>query len=450
MINRKLEAKIKHWLTNEKNALLITGARQIGKTYLIRSILRDEQCAFIEYNFVEQPQLISIFENANDTDDLLFKLEAATKKQLPKKGSVFFLDEIQECRELVTKIKFLVEDGRYRYIMSGSLLGVELSDLRSAPVGYMDIIDMFPVDLSEFFMALGLSKQIFSHIFDCYKMRKPVNDIVHSRLIEAFYLYLMIGGMPEAVQKYLDTNQINPVWKIQKQIINLYYVDFSKYEAFQKLRLKEIYDAIPSELSEKNKRFFINHIAGKTEYDDVKNDFLWLKNAGVAIPAYNVSEPKPPLKISEKRNLFKLFLSDVGLLTSRYDPQIRISILNRDKDINNGGLFENAIAQELLSHSFELYYYNNKKMGELDFIIELDGHILPIEVKSGKDYKRHSALTKLLTIENYDIPEAFVLCNDNVHQNGRITYLPIYMALCIEKAMPDVSGYNIDLSKLSL
>lgn len=448
MIKRKIEEKIKNHIQTETKALLVTGARQIGKTYLIRSILEESGVPFLELNFVEQPALVSIFEQAKNTDDLLFRLSATADVAMLTDGSVIFLDEIQECKDFLTRIKFLVEDGRYRYILSGSLLGVELSDLRSAPVGYLSVLDMYPLTLTEFFTALGLNDAVFSHIRECYAKRCPVDDAIHKRLMDAFYLYLIVGGMPEAVQAYLDTNRIGDVADVQEQIIRLYYADFSKYEKREKLQLKEIYDAVPSELQEKNKRFFINHIAGRAEYDDVKNAFLWLKNAGVAIPVYNVTEPKSPLKISEKRNLFKLFLSDVGLLTSLYGTNVRLQILNRDKGINNGGLFENAVAQELLTRNFPLYYYNSKKSGELDFVIPHNGAVLPIEVKSGKDYKRHSALSSVLREANFDIPEAFVLCNENVRQNGSVVYLPIYMALCIEDApLPD-EPYVVDLSTL--
>ncbi|MBR1635246.1 MAG: ATP-binding protein [Lachnospiraceae bacterium] len=450
MIERKIQTEIRQWLDRGKKALLVTGARQIGKTYLIRSVLEDSGCDYMEFNFIENPELIPAFENARNTEELLFRLGAVTSRPLPEKDAVIFVDEVQECKEFVTRIKFLVEDGRYRYVLSGSLLGIELADLRSAPVGYMDILDMYPVDLEEFFAALGLSEEVFAYVRECFWRRRAVSEEIHARLMDAFYLYLLVGGMPEAVQSYLDTNRMNAVTAIHRQIVRLYYADFSKYEKSEKLRLREIYDAIPSELQEKNKRFYINHIAGKAEYEDVKNDFLWLKNAGVAIPVYNVTEPKIPLKISEKRNLFKLFLSDVGLLTSQYEPNVRISVLNKSAGINNGGLFENVVAQEFLTRQKTIYYYNNKKSGEVDFVTELDGQVLPIEVKSGKDYKRHSALTNLLYHQNYGIPEAFVLCDDNLRQKEKVTYLPIYMLFCIKDTQLENDSYPMDLSTVQL
>lgn len=450
MIKRKIKSEILQWLNREKKALLVTGARQIGKTYLIRSVLEESGQDYIEFNFIENPELVPVFEHAKDTEDLLFRLGAVISQPLPDKDAIIFIDEVQECKEFVTRVKFLVEDGRYQYILSGSLLGIELADLRSAPVGYMDILDMYPADLEEFFSALGLSEEVFAYVRKCFWKREAVSEEIHARLMDAFYLYLLIGGMPEAVQTYLDTNRMNAVTAIHRQIVRLYYADFSKYEKAEKLRLREIYDAIPSELQEKNKRFYINHIAGKAEYDDVKNDFLWLKNAGVAIPVYNVAEPKIPLKISEKRNLFKLFLSDVGLLTSQYEPNVRISVLNKSKGINNGGLFENVVAQEFLTRQKTIYYYNNKKTGEIDFVTELDGQVLPIEVKSGKDYKRHSALTNILYRKNYDIPEAFILCDDNLHQKEKVTYLPMYMLFCIKDTQLENDSYPMDLSTVRL
>ena len=254
--------------------------------------------------------------------------------------------------------------------------------------------------------------------------------------------------MPEAVQRYIDTNDLAQVAKVQKSIIRLYKLDFTKYEDKYNLKLKEIYDAIPAELNEKNKRFFINHLGSGKAYERVKNDFLWLKDAGVVLPVYNVTEPVSPLVISEKRNLFKLFMSDVGLLTSMYPNGIKIKVLLGDADVNNGALYENAVAQELVAHGIALYYYNNKAKGELDFVIEPEGRALPIEVKSGKNYKKHSALDNVLSNDGYGLDGAFVLCNGNVEICDKRIYLPIYMAMFIkQKSLPDGLIYKVDLTQ---
>ena len=316
MIERKAKVTVNEWITHGNDAFLLTGARQIGKTYLIRQCLKESGYPYIEFNFIEQPELVNLFAGAKDAKELLMRLSVVAKEPLEQGKTIIFLDEIQEFKDIVTRIKFLVEDGTFRYIMSGSLLGVELNDLRSAPVGYLEIYDMYPLDFKEFVRAAGLKNDVILMLEDHFKKRNPVDDFIHSKMLDLFYLYLIVGGMPEAVAVYLETNDLAKVAKVHEKIIRLYKTDFSKYEKNYKLKLQEIYDAMPGQLDQKNKRFQLNAIEKGMSYDRLKNDFLWLKDAGVAIPVYNISEPKLPLIISENRNLFKLFFSDVGLLTS--------------------------------------------------------------------------------------------------------------------------------------
>ena len=359
MIERSAKSAVEEWLSNGKDAFLLTGARQIGKTYLIRQCLKENEYPYLELNFIEQPELIEIFSGAKNAKELLMRLSLVAGKTLEKGKTIIFLDEIQEFKDIVTRIKFLVEEGSFRYIMSGSLLGVELNDLRSAPVGYMRIYDMYPLGFKEFARAVGVGTDILELLENNFKNRIPVDDYVHTKMLDVFYLYLIIGGMPEAVDTYVKTNDLAKVAQVHEKIIRLYKKDFSKYEVRYKLKLREIYDAMPGQLDQKNKRFQLNSIEKGISYDRVANDFLWLKDAGVVIPVYNVSEPKLPLVINENRNLFKLFFSDVGLLTSCYSNQVKISILNKDRSINNGALFENVVAQELLTKGHREYYFNS-------------------------------------------------------------------------------------------
>lgn len=446
MIERNMEQRICSWVKSGSDAFLLTGARQTGKTFLIRSVLNKMNIPYVEFNFIDRPELVDLFSSAKTSADLLLRMTAATTKELIPGESILFLDEVQECKDIVTRIKFLVEDGTFRYILSGSLLGVELNDIRSAPVGYMQIADLFPLTLHEFYRALGVKEETLEYVKSCYRSFTSVDDFVHGKLMDVFYLYLIVGGMPEAVQVYLDTNDISKVNGVHEKIIRLYRQDFTKYEKKEKLILQEIYDAIPGELEEKNKRFFINHVGDGSIYDRVKNNFLWLKDAGVALPVYNVTEPKKPLKISEKRNLFKLFMSDVGLLTSLYSNTVKFAILQQESTINNGGLFENAVAQELYAKGMALYYFNSKMQGEIDIVIELNGEVMPIEVKSGKDYTRHSALNNVLTDMNYKIKQAYVLHNGNVTVENQLKYLPVYMIAFVENEnMAEHMIYTIDL-----
>ena len=342
-----------------------------------------------------------------------------------------------------------MEDGSYRYIMSGSLLGVELNDLRSAPVGYLRVYDMYPMDLCEFMVSVGVNQNVIDTMKECFTQRLPVDSFVHEKMLDVFNLYLIVGGMPEAVNTYVETNDLAKVAEVHEKIVRLYKSDFTKYETRYKLKLQEIYDAMPGQLDQKNKRFQINSIGKGLSYDRVANDFLWLKDAGVAIPVYNISEPKLPLVISENRNLFKLFFSDVGLLTSRYSDQVKMAILNKEKSINNGALFENVVSQELLSKGHKEYYFNSKKQGELDFVIELNGKVVPLEIKSGKDYKRHSALCNVLADENYGIEYAYVFSERNVEVSGKKVYLPIYMMMFLENEKMADTIYKLDLSGLT-
>lgn len=336
---------------------------------------------------------------------------------------------------MVTAIKFLVDEGSYRYVMSGSLLGVELKDIRSVPVGYMAEKEMFPLDFEEFAEAVGMSADVMKYVKECYEQRKVVDEVVHDKMNDLVRLYLIIGGMPEAVQKYIVTNNLQVVREAQRAILHLYGKDIAKYDPKNKLYIKDIFDLIPSELNAKNKRFILKALNEKAKFERYKNSFLWLADAGVALPTYNVEEPRLPLKLGEQRNLFKLFLSDVGLLASQYAANIAIDLLTGKSEINNGSIYENFAAQELRAHGYVLYYFNNKKQGELDFVVEDKGKVLPIEIKSGKDYKRHNALSNVMGNEEYDIPHAIVYSNGNVEVVGRILYYPIYMLMYLQPEM---------------
>ena len=448
MIDREMKTTINNWILQGKEAFLLTGARQIGKTYLIRECLKESKYDYVELNFIERPELVELFENATNAQDLLMRLSLITDKQLNKGKTIIFFDEIQEFKDIVTRIKFLVEEGSFRYIMSGSLLGVELNDLRSAPVGYLRIEDMYPLTVKEFMKAVGIKENILEMLEECYKKQQQVDEFVHKKMLDVFYLYLIVGGMPEAVAVYTETNDLARVAAVHQKIMRLYKADFTKYETTYKLKLREIYDSMPGQLDSKNKRFKINTLGKGLNYDRVANDFLWLKDAGVAIPVYNINEPKLPLIISENRNLFKLFFSDVGILTNQYSDQVKIAILNKEKSINNGALFENVVAQELLANGFNLYYFNNKKQGELDFVIELDGKVTPLEIKSGKDYKIHCALENVLKKKNYEIERAYIFSEGNVEIKDQKIYMPIYMIMFLKNTELENTIYKIDLSGL--
>ena len=378
----------------------------------------------------------------------MLRLSALTDVPMIPGETLIFFDEVQECPEIVTAIKFLVEDGQYRYILSGSLLGVELKDIRSVPVGYLSILEMYPLDFREFCEANRVSQTVMDKLKECFEKKQPVDELIHEKMMELFRLYLIVGGMPAVVDAYIRTNNLKEVLRIQQGIVQLYYKDIAKYDKDNKLYLDEIFSLIPSELNNKNKRFIMKDLNENFRFSRYENSFIWLKEAGVALPVYCVQEPEIPLLLSKSTNLFKLFLSDVGLLASMYVDGLQLKILSREKDINFGAIYENVAAQELKAHGFELYYFNSKKQGELDFVIEYQGNVLPLEIKSGKAYTRHNALDNVLKDERYAIPQALVFCNENISTVDKIVYLPIYMIGFLENEKIDEYIYSIDLSAL--
>lgn len=448
MLHRKIERKISEWIKNSTKALLIDGARQVGKTYIIEKTLEEEGCEYIKFNLLENQSLAKLLSKSDTVDDMIANLSLFTDKPFQKGKTFLFFDEIQEFKELTTKIKFWVSEGSFRYIFSGSLLGVELKNIKSAPVGYLTTYTMYPLDFEEFLQVYNFSEDLRTSLRRSFTEHTPVNDAVHQRMMQIFNMYLNVGGMPAAVEKFRETRDLESVISEHTDIVVQYKKDFTHYETEErKPYLTQIYDLIPAELNSSNKRFNFADIKKGLRYSRSEDNFIWLSSAGVALPVYNVTAPAIPLLLNEKSSLFKLFLSDIGLLTTLYGKATKMQLLTDNQDINNGALYENVVAQELKAHGFKLYYYNSKKYGELDFIIEYKGKILPIEVKSGKSYQRHSALTNIMELSNYSIDEAFVLSNYNVEVKGNIVYYPIYMLMFIEAE--DIKLPKIDLDILS-
>lgn len=449
MLTRTVDRILIDHFKISKTALLIEGARQIGKTFSIRQFGKKFK-TYIEINFIEQPVAISLFKDLSNTKDLLARLSLFTKQKLIKRDTLIFFDEVQICPEVITYIKFLVDEGSYNYILSGSLLGIEINDLRSVPVGYLTIKRMFPLTFREFALNLELNSSILENLETSFKEKKPVDDFIHKKMMELFRVYLVVGGMPAAVNRYIETNNLNEVIDIQNQIVNLYKKDITQYDKNNKLAIAQIFELIAPQLNSQNKRFIIKDIKSGVKFDRYENSFLWLKDAGFALPVYNVETPKIPLKLSKSRSLFKLFMSDVGLLASEYSQGIQLKIISGDDKLNYGAIFENYIAQELTACEHDLYYYNNKKRGELDFLIEYDGEVLPIEVKSGKDYKVHRALSNIMDCGEFNLNIALIFNNSNLKVEGKLTYAPIYMAMFLKQEIKDEDSiYKIDLSELN-
>ena len=431
---RKDSITIEEWIKNSNKALLVTGARQIGKTWLIRDEIEKSGYTKFEINFIDQPDMVHYLDAEMGADEFLVKLRMIMPEDCKPHETIVFFDEIQKCPEIVTKIKFLVDEGSFKYVMSGSLLGVELKGIASAPVGYLSVLRMYPMDFEEFMIANHVSKATLDMLKDKFETVQPVDEFIHQKLLALFFVYLIVGGMPDAVKTYIATKDIREVDKIQRDIVTQYKEDFSQYESEdKKLKLISVYDIIPAELNKQNKKFVFTMLDKELKFDRYENSFLWLKDAGVAFPVYNVEAPVIPLLASKSSNVFRLFSSDIGLLTSAYPAATKIELINKNGEVNNGAHFENAVAQQLLCNGFELYFCKKKNIGELDFLIEMDGKVVPIEVKSGKAYKTHKALDHFMNVLDYHIEKAFVFSTGNVEKDGKVTYLPIYMCYLVKE-----------------
>ena len=419
MLKRKVYDEIVEWDKNADNkVLLIDGPRQVGKSYIIRAFGKKHYPNYIEINMLSSLEAQTLFKEIKSVDDFMLKLSLLTSVPIEEGKTFIFLDEIQMIKEndMITFSKFMATQTKYRFVLSGSLLGVELQNVQSWPTGYMKIIKMHPLDFEEFMWAFNTNEQIINHLRTSFQELTPVDSFIHEKIMDLFRLYLIIGGMPQVVVTYLETKNMQKVNETINDINMLYKKDISQYSDSNKLFIEEIYDLIPSELNSKNKRFILKNLNENFRFRKYEQSFIWLAKAGVTIPVYNVDKPVIPLLISKKRTLFKLFHIDCGMLINMsMDPSIQIKILAKEKAINFGAYYENVVAKELYAHGFErLYFWNSKTQGEVDFLIENEGEIIPIEVKSGKDYERHNALSNLLGNPQFAIKKAYVFQNENV------------------------------------
>lgn len=448
-MHRKDSITVGEWLKNSNKALLVTGARQIGKTWLIRDEIDKSDYTRFEINFIDQPDMVQYLNTEMSAEEFLVKLKMIMPEQCKPHETVVFFDEIQKCPEIVTKIKFLVEEGSFKYVMSGSLLGVELKGIASAPVGYLTVLRMYPMDFEEFMVANDVSDTTLEMLKEKYETCSPVDEFIHQKLLSLFFVYLIVGGMPDAVKTYVKTKDIREVDKVQRDIVALYREDFTQYELEdKKLKVKSIYDIIPAELNKQNKKFVFTMLNKELKFNRYENSFLWLKDAGVALPVYNVDAPVIPLLASKSSNVFRLFSSDIGLLTSAYPAETKMELINKNGEVNNGAHFENAVAQQLKANGFEPYFCKKKNIGEMDFVIEMNGKVVPIEVKSGKSYKAHKALDNFMKVPDYHLEKAYVFSVGNVEKAGSVMYLPIYMCYLLKEQQLGQMIVDLDMDGL--
>lgn len=436
MLYRKIASVIEEHLRSDSDRiLLVDGARQVGKTYIIRYLGKKLFPNFIELNMVEDSIGDQLFLNTKTVEDFYLQVSMLAGDKMGKKeDTLIFLDEIQAYPHLLTLLKFLRQDNRYTYIASGSLLGVTLSETTSIPMGSIRKIRMFPLDFEEFLYANGMNETVLQALRQKFENMETLEESMHNKMMDLFRKYLLAGGMPDAVNAYIQEKNIFMVREIQREIHDYYAADASKYDEERRLKIRRIYDLIPSNLENKKKRVVAQRIEnkkGKT-FADYEDEFEYLISAGIALAVQAISTPVFPLIESSGKNLLKLYLNDVGILSAiLYGTNIR-AILDDVKSINLGSVYESVVASELAAHGHRLFYYDNRNRGEVDYLIDdYDSlSVVPIEVKSGKDYTVYSALNTFVKNEDYHITKAYVLSNTReIKTKGKIIYIPIYFVM---------------------
>ena len=444
MLKRKFTSVLEQYLTENTNKiLLVNGARQIGKSYLIRYVGKKLYPHFVEINLQKDKEGPAIFSHVHTTQELYMQVSTIANEILGNKSdTLIFLDEIQAYPHLLTMLKFLREDGRYHFIASGSQLGIALAETTSVPMGSVAIETMYQLDFEEFLWANGAGQEAIDGMRDLFEKRQPLPEGLHRYILQQFQYYLLVGGLPDAVNHFVESHNMREVRDIHRDIHELYRTDASQYDAERKLMIRRIYDMVPSQLENRKKRIVYQNIEDKKgkHFSDYQDEFEYLIESGITLEVKAVSQPKYPLAESSSKNLLELYLNDVGLLTYLlYGLNIN-AVLQDERSINLGTVYESVVAQELRAHGFKLYYYDNKKKGEVDFLINdySTTQVLPLEIKSGKDYKEHSALSKFLDEKEYNIHQAIVFSNEpRVWQDNGIWYMPIYYIMFLQKSQAE-------------
>lgn len=435
-MKRKITESFRRWKAEKasrRKALLVTGARQIGKSYAVREFGRSEYECYLEINLFDDASAREALLAAGSVQDFINRLVLFAPYELVEGKTLVFIDEVQEAPDIMTMAKFLVEDGRYDYVFSGSMLGVEFKGVRSFPVGYVTELAMRPMDFEEFCWAIGMSGETLDGLRKCFQNRTPVDEYVHEAMMRNYRTYLVVGGMPEVVRAFVDgKGSLAPVRALQQGLVRQYEHDISKYAGSRALHVKDIFDQLPIQLDGDKRRFMLNSIDESARYERYKKDFVWLVNAGVALKTDEVAEAKVELRNSRRESRFKLYESDTGMLVSRYAESLARSIYLDEREPNLGAVYENAVAQEFTAAGFALYYYQVSTRGEVDFVIETQtGRVVPLEVKSGRSFRAHKALENLLSIKEFGIDYGIVLsrCNVEYDSEKRVLYLPVYMTM---------------------
>ena len=425
-------------MSKSDKILMLTGARQTGKSFIINHVASKIFRNVVEINLIEDYDTDRLFESVSSVEEFHLRLSSIAGERLgSKEETLVFLDEIQQYPSLLTLLKFLRQEGRYTYAVSGSLLGLTLKQTTSIPVGSLTLMRMYPLDFEEFLIANNVGEKAIEGMRSLFDARKGLDETLHSHIMGLFKRYLLIGGMPQAVQEFVNSRNLVTVRAIQNDIHKLYEADATKYDLDHRLHIKRIYDMIPSAMESHKKRVVYRDIENKPKgrHSDYVEEFDFLSASGVALEVKAISNPSFPLVESGVKNLLKLYLNDVGMLTGiLYRNNIK-PVMDTECSVNLGSVYESVVAMELAAHGHDLYYYDNKKNGEVDFLIDdyYNLSAMALEVKSGKDYTVHSALNRLLENDDYRLNKGIVLSNAReVHQKGNVLYLPIYYVMFID------------------
>lgn len=431
-LKRKILSQLEEWKRGTQNkALLIKGARQVGKTTIVRQFAIANYKNFVEINFEQKPLAKQAFDGNLDARTVLINLSAMGFGPLEPGKTLIFFDEIQSCPKARTAIKFLVEDGQYDYIESGSLLGINYKDVSSYPVGFEHELDMYPLDFEEFLWACNVSQDVVGRLRECYENVCPVPDFLHDQIMERYRQYLIVGGMPEVVATFLSNEDFKKTVTNQKDILTGYRNDISKYAGNEKILVKSVFDAIPGQLSKQDKRFVLASIEKNAAQRKYGAPTQWLVDAGMAYYSFNVGSFELPFPSHENLSLYKLFFVDTGLMCAMMLDNIQFKVLTGDIFVNEGALAENFVAGELSKHGVSLNYYDKKSKHELDFVFPEGNKISIIEVKSGKDYKKHSSLNMVQSLFADKINRQIVVSGNNLESENGIIYIPFYMTMFI-------------------
>lgn len=436
MLERKIQSFIKeHFKSNTNKVLVIDGARQIGKSYIIRFVCGELFNNYIEINLLEDFLGEKLFEHTKSVEDFYLQISMLAGNRMgTKEDTIIFLDEIQAYPHLLTLLKSLQHDSRFTYIASGSLLGVTLAQTVSIPIGSIEVKRMYPLDFEEFLWANNFGKEAIEELRKKFFARESLPENIHNKVMDLFKKYLLAGGLPDVVNTYLETKNVMRVRDLQTEIHRYYAIDASKHDLVNRLKIRRIYEMIPSSLENRKKRIVVKTIENKTgkRYSDYEEEFEYLIHSGIALEVRAISNPTFPLIESSNKNLLKLYFNDVGMLTNvLYKNNIR-AIMDDEMSINLGSVYECAVACELKAHGKNLFYYDNKKCGEVDFLIDdyETLSVVPVEIKSGKDYSVHRALGNFISVEDYGIQTAYVVSNKReVTVKNKIVYIPVYYSM---------------------